>query len=286
MKINILLIAIFFSACGTNVSIEQLENKKEQPDNNLGQSNQDTNQTENLSEKENTEATTTKEVETISAMRMTLVWASDPGKVIHEKKYGFDEAGRTIWSSYNNVNNPEHSYTSEYEYDLEGRLIREIRDGLEFMRVEWNGPLVEVFNKNQDKIFEYQLNDQGLPVSKQRGMQNGHRIEETYEYDSEMNLITVLTGGEETRGYRAYDTDILNPLYKLKSIFPLGGWGTSEMSKNIHQEEWVYVENDGGEEQLVEDDVSYEFDEHERVIAITDGLSVIYKVMIDYDMAD
>src|SRR5690606_23703132 len=77
----------------------------------------------------------------ITSLKYTLKLKNEPNEIIYIQEYTFDERGKVISENYTNINNPQHSHFSTFEYDENGRLIKEIREGEVFSTVIWTNNL-------------------------------------------------------------------------------------------------------------------------------------------------
>src|ERR1035437_8915119 len=88
----------------------------------------------------------------------TLLNKDNSKDSLYRQAYYIDN-GRVITEKYTNYNNPEYNYISTFEYDNNGRVIKEVRDNQIFTKISWVNNYAKVFNKNNVLIGEYQFNN-------------------------------------------------------------------------------------------------------------------------------
>ena len=97
--------------------------------------------------------TTTEEI--VNSLKYTVKLKNEPNEIIYIQEYSFDEQEKVISENYTNINNPQHSHLSTFEYDDNGRILKEIRDGEVFFNVIWTNDFAEVYNIQNQKISEF-----------------------------------------------------------------------------------------------------------------------------------
>ena len=131
---------------------------------------------------------------------------------VYRQAYFIDN-GRVITEKYTNYNNSEYNHLSTFEYDNNGRVIKEVRDNQIFTKITWVNNAAKVFNKNNDLIGEFQFNNSMQLISYKNGGQIRY-----LSYDSSGNVVSVATEDGIYVEYLDYDTSKTNPLNLINSI--------------------------------------------------------------------
>ena len=131
---------------------------------------------------------------------------------VYRQAYLIDNA-RVITEKYTNYNNPKYNYISTFEYDNNGRVIKEVRDNQIFTKISWVNNDATVFNKNNVLIGEYQFNNSMQLISYKNDGQIRY-----LNYDSSGNVVSIATKYGIYVEYLDYDTFKTNPLNLINSI--------------------------------------------------------------------
>ena len=142
----------------------------------------------------------------------TLLNKDNSKDSLYRQAYYIDN-GRVITEKYTNYNNPEYNYISTFEYDNNGRVIKEVRDNQIFTKISWVNNDATVFNKNNVLIGEYQFNNSMQLISYKNDGQIRY-----LNYDSSGNVVSVATKDGIYVEYLDYDTSKTNPLNLINSI--------------------------------------------------------------------
>ena len=140
-----------------------------------------------------------------------IMHKAHPHDTIYKQEYSIVD-GLVLAEKYTNYNNPEYNHISTFEYDDNGKILREIRDDKIFKQVVWNKNSAKVYNLNDDLIGEFNFNDQMTLLSYKR---NGLKV---LNYDSTGNIEAEATEAGTFVEYLDYDYSIINPLSRINSI--------------------------------------------------------------------
>lgn len=218
----------------------------------------------------------------INSLKYTLKLKNEPSEIIFIQEYSFDEQGKVISENYTNINNPQYSHLSTFEYDENGRVIKEIREGEVFFNVVWTNNLAEVYNKLNQKISEFNFSEETLTDYKV-GFYNNNIRTKNLNYDTNQNIVSIENETEIYVEYLNYDLSKRNPLNLIESIGMLR-IDYKPYFKNIFETEKVYpFEGDDYSQPLTFYDYSYEFDSENRVYQIENEKSLIYTEQFEYE---
>lgn len=218
----------------------------------------------------------------INSLKYTLKLKNKPSEIIYIQEYSFDEQGKVISENYTNINNPQYSHLSTFEYDENGRVIKEIREGEVFFNVVWTNNLAEVYNKLNQKISEFNFSGETLTDYKV-GFYNNNIRTKNLNYDTNQNIVSIENETEIYVEYLNYDLSKRNPLNLIESIGMLR-IDYKPYFKNIFETEKVYpFEGDDYSQPLTFYDYSYEFDSENRVYQIENEKSLIYTEQFEYE---
>ncbi|PHS64056.1 MAG: hypothetical protein COB12_08710 [Flavobacterium sp.] len=202
---------------------------------------------------------------------------------LQTNEYFFDEEGKVISAKYISTYNPGEIYISQYQYDNKGRLISEYLNNELSRTIKWTNNKAEVFNNENQKLTELVFCDNNLTEVRSGYFQNDIRYKK-YNYDSNLNIISVENESEIRVEYLDYNTNKTNPYYLLKSIGVLIDWRNTLFSKNIFAIEKVYpYEGNDYSFPLTYYDYEYVFDNEGRVFEIEDDRTAIYVIKFEYE---
>lgn len=195
-KIIFFLIGVLSIACSSDDKLEPIDNPE--PINNEVLLN-------------GTDSTTT-----ITYLNYTLKMKSEPHDPVHSKEYVLDEEGKVISFNFINLDNPQFNSFSTFEYNEDGRVIREIRNGELRFKIIWTNDFAEVFNSQDQKISEFTfVNDK---LSKYKRQMTNNTITRKLNYDSNENIISIENETEIFVEFLEYDTTKIYPFNLIKSI--------------------------------------------------------------------
>ncbi|WP_223033884.1 hypothetical protein [Hanstruepera marina] len=150
-------------------------------------------------------------------------------------EFYFDSEGKVTsfhFSGLDPANDPDNSFVSTYEYNNEGKVIKEITDGQLYQSVNWTNNIAEVYNHLNQKTDEFIFFDDGT-IERHYGLNisNGN-ITRKYYYDSNQNITHLENDTERIQEYWNYDLNKQNPVNLLKSIGIFRMW-QHPYTKNI-----------------------------------------------------
>lgn len=220
--------------------------------------------------------------ETKTQLTYTLRHSYEPYDVIHTKEYVLGDNGKVLSENYTSITNPQYSYSSTFEYNENGQIIRELRDGETKLYVKWSGNTAEVFNYLDIKINEFVFAD-NRPIEHKRVFDPNNIQVKKFNYDTDGNVISIENETEVFLEFLNYDLDSLNPFYLIKSI---GILKTDHQIffKNVFGVEKVYgYEADDFTMPTNYYDYYYELDVDNRIIEIENDKNLIYTQVFEYE---
>ncbi|WP_417857698.1 hypothetical protein [Xanthomarina gelatinilytica] len=218
----------------------------------------------------------------VTSLKYSLKLKSDPSEIIYIQEYSFDEQGKVISEKYTNINNPQYSHLSTFEYDENGRLIKEIREGEVFSNIIWTNNLAEVYNNQNQKISEFNFSGELLTDYKVGFTTSNIQIK-NLNYDSNQNIVSIENETEIYVEYLNYDLSKRNPLSLIHSIGILR-IDYKPYFKNIFETEKVYpFEGDDYSQPMRFYGYDYVFDSEDRVYQIENEKSLIYTEQFEYE---
>lgn len=212
-------------------------------------------------------------------------YLKDTNELLSTVDFYFDRSGKVVKSIYTDPDDPQNSSVSFYEYDVNGRLIKEIKDNVVYMSVVWHNDgdnvIAEVFNVNGEKIYEYiYLND--LLMESRYGYHNNHIQCRKYHYDANQNIISFDNGRGGFVRFSDYDTNVFNPYSLLKSIGMLSVQARPYY-KNIYRVKTISAfQGDDYYQPETSYNYHYTIDAHNRVVEKSDDLTLIYVDKFEY----
>lgn len=221
---------------------------------------------------------------TIVASSMTYTATEDYGNFnnIYRQQYAFDIEGKVISETFTNYMNPQFNYISKFEYNSQGKLVKEIKNGQLLSSIIWNGNVAELYNNLNQKTSEFIFNNEQL-MEYNYGYNTGSIQNHKYNYDSNGNVISEEHQNEVFVEYLNYNTNLSNPLNLIKSIGILR-LSYNPYFKNFFETEKAYPYN--GEDYLFP--LTYygyqnTVDSSNRIITLTDDKTLIYKSKFEYN---
>ena len=222
-------------------------------------------------------------VSQISVSSMKYIAAEDFGNfnTIYSQEYAFDTDGKVLSETFTNYLNPQFNYKSTFEYNNQGKLINEIRNGQIYRHVKWNGNVAELYNESNQKISDFTFNNENL-IEYNYVYLNGNIQNYKYNYDTNGNVVSEESQNKVFVEYLNYNTSIANPMNLIKSIGVLR-LDYKPYSKNFFEIEKAYPY----------DETDYSFpvthyryqntlDSNNRIITLTDDKTLIYKSKFEY----
>jgi hypothetical protein len=187
------------------------------------------------------------------------------------------ENGKVITEKYINFNNSEYNHTSTFEYDNNGRVVKEVRDNQTFNKVVWDNNSAKVFNENNDLIGEFQFNN-----SKQLISYNDGLTTRFFNYDSNGNIASIATEAGMYVEFLDYDTSKINPLNLLNSIAILR-IDYKPNFKNVFKTEKAYpFKGDDFSVPLTFYEYSWTLNSNGFIESMTDEKTLIYRSEFEY----
>ena len=213
--------------------------------------------------------------ETVATLEYTLIEDYDTNDIVHKLKYEFDEEGTVISEDFTNFANPQFNYTSFFDYNDDGRVTKEIRNGQLFKFILWTNNVAKVFDNQNQKLSEFTFVGDKLAKYKTDFDLNNVRIRKL-NYDSNNNIVSIENETEVFVEFLDYDTSKTYPLNLIRSIGILR-INSKPFFKNIFGTEKAYpYEGDDFSFPLTFFNYYYTFDSENRVHQIEDDKSVIY----------
>jgi hypothetical protein len=211
-----------------------------------------------------------------ASFKITLKNDFEIFSTIHSSEYSFDANGNVLAEKYINNDNPEQSFFSTFQYDANGRILSETRNNHIVSQVIWNGNTAIVYNNsNYPTTFVFMNGNLSEVTSANSDI---HRI----NYDVNNNIISEERNNEVFVEYLNYNLTVPNPTNVLKSIAILR-YNSRAFSNNIFETKKAYpYEGDDFSIPLTYYQFQYILDEDNRVTAITDDETSIYKTYFEY----
>jgi hypothetical protein len=214
----------------------------------------------------------------ITYLKNSVKIRNEPSSILKILEYSFDEQGKVISENYTNISNPQNNYFSTFEYDDNGRILKEIRDEEVLFNVIWTNDLAEVYNYQNQKIMEFNFNGEILTYYR-LGFYSNNIHSFFFNYDTNQNIISIENETEIFVEYLNYDLSKRNPMNLIKSIGILRYSDYRPFFKNIFETEIVHP--------LIGNDYIYEynyvFDSENRVYQIEDEKTLIYTQQFEYE---
>lgn len=106
---------------------------------------------------------------------------------------------------------------SEFDYDNQGRIIKQTTNGVVTRTVNWTNEKAEVYNSENQKMSEFIFSGDKLMESRTEFICGKIRYLK-YNYDSNGNIKLIEDESGPKFEYLDYDTNSLYPLYLTRSM--------------------------------------------------------------------
>ena len=201
---------------------------------------------------------------------------------LYSQEYTFDINGKVLSETFINNTNQQYNYTSTFEYNNQGKLITEIRNGQTFRIITWNGNIAELYNNQNQKISEFIFSNENL-IEYNSGYITGNIENHKYNYDVNNNVASEEKQNNVFVEYLNYNTSLTNPMNLIKSIGILR-LDYKPYFKNFFETEKAYPYN-GTDYIFPLTYYGYQktVDANNRINSITDDKTLIYKVKFEYN---
>lgn len=219
------------------------------------------------------------EVANVSELLVRLLRKEDSDPVNSFKYELEDNLVQSV--EYTNFDNPEHTATTTFEYDENGRLTRAAQTGETSVSVSWEGQVASLSNSEGTLFasFEY---EEGKIINYTQHASVGNSITQ-FNYDENGNIASKESPpGALVVEYLDYNTAKTNPLYLTRSI-AMFNMSSRGHFKNIFGIERVQpIEGDDFSIGLTDYQYVYTFDAEGRVSTVEDEKSLIYTTQFEY----
>jgi hypothetical protein len=146
----------------------------------------------------------------------TVLLKSNSKDTVYRQEY-LIENGKVIFEKYTNYSDPKYNRLCTFEYDNNGRVIKEIIDNQKVIEIYWDNDTAKVFNKNNDLIYEFHFNSSMQLLSYKYGDKFGARTR-FFNYDTNGNVVSGGTEAGIDVEYLDYNTSLNNPFNLINSI--------------------------------------------------------------------
>ena len=212
-----------------------------------------------------------------ASFKITLKNDFEIFSTIHSSEYSFDADGNVLAEKYISNDNPEQSFFSTFQYDANGRILSETRNNHIVSQVIWNGNTAIVYNNSNNYPITFVFINGNLSEVTSTNS-DSYRI----NYDVNNNIISEERNNEVFVEYLNYNLTVPNPTNVLKSIAILR-YNSRAFSNNTFETKKAYpYEGDDFSIPLTYYQFQYTLDEDNRVTAITDDETSIYKTYFEY----
>jgi hypothetical protein len=212
-----------------------------------------------------------------ASFKITLKYDFEIFSTIHSSEYSFDADGNVLAEKYISNDNPEQSFFSTFQYDANGRILSETRNNHIVSQVIWNGNTAIVYNNSNNYPITFVFINGNLSEVTSTNS-DSYRI----NYDVNNNIISEERNNEVFVEYLNYNLTVPNPTNVLKSIAILR-YNSRTFSNNIFETKKAYpYDGDDFSIPLTYYQFQYILDEDNRVTAITDDETSIYKTYFEY----
>jgi hypothetical protein len=187
------------------------------------------------------------------------------------------ENGKVITEKYTNYNHSEYNHLSTFEYNSNGRVVKEIRDNQIFTEISWDNNIAKVFNKNKELIGEFQFNNSMQLISYNDGIKTRF-----LNHDSNGNVTSIGTAAGIYVEYLDYDTSKNCPFNLINSIAVLR-IDYKPNFKNVFKTEEAYpYEDDDYSMPLTFYKYSWTLNSNGLIESMTDEKTLIYISKFEY----
>ena len=153
--------------------------------------------------------------------------------IVYTQEFIMDNDGKVVQEKFQSMLYPNQSSTSTFEYDNEGRVLKEIRNKKVVYTVVWNVDVATVKDIDTNLIFTCIFQNGKLMQYSSTG--NNYK----FNYDQNNNVISEENNGDVFVEFLDYDTTVLNPMYLIKSIGILR-MASNPYFKNFYQTKKAY----------------------------------------------
>ncbi|WP_321347403.1 hypothetical protein [uncultured Draconibacterium sp.] len=194
---------------------------------------------------------------------------------IIKQEYAIED-DRVLAEKFTNYNNPQYNHIHSFEYDENGRILKEMRGDLTFMSVEWDGNTARVYNRIEDCIGEFNFDNS-------MRLESYNRSGDIYlNYDEAGNIIAAASNAGTFVEYLDYDYSLVNPLSLINSITILR-MDYMPHFENVFKTEKVYpYEGDDYSVPLSFYEYSWTINSDGLIETITDEKTMIYLQKFEY----
>lgn len=198
------------------------------------------------------------------------------------KEYVIDNSGKVLKEIFTSHSYPINNFTSTFEYDSQNRLVKEYRNNELFFKIIWTGNVAELYRETNVKVGTFTfLNEKLISMKWELDQSNIQYIK--YNYDNNSNVISIEKNNEVYAEFLQYQTNVLNPLYLLKSI-EIVRFSMQYNFKNVFDIQRLLAYN--GSDYIFQT-TNYEYfrtlDTTNRVVSETNMKSLIYKTTYYYN---
>ena len=221
-------------------------------------------------------------LEDITNLNYTVKEKYEPQNLVYTQEYIINEQRRVTSENYTNYYYPQFNHNSTFEYNDEGQVTKEIRNGVTHFTIIWTNNFAEVFSNQNEKLAEFNFDGEKLIDYKTQVNTSNVRIR-ALNYDSNQNIISVENETEIFVEFLNYELTKRNPLNLIQSIGILRIY-YKPFFKNIFRTEKSYpFEGDDFSMPLTFYEYHYEFDSENRIYQIEDEKSAIYTSEFTYE---
>lgn len=219
----------------------------------------------------------------VSTMKYTAAEDVESFDTIYTQEYAFDNDGKVVSETFTNYLNPQFNYKSTFEYNDQGKVIKEIRNGQIYRHLNWNGNVAVLYNESNQKISDFKFNDNENLIEYNDGYINGYIKNFKYNYNTSGNIVSVENQNKVFAEYLNYNTRITNPMYLIKSIGILR-LDYKPYFKNFFAVEKAYpYEGTDFTFPLTYYNYQNTLDSNNRISTLKDNKSLIYKSSFEYN---
>lgn len=163
--------------------------------------------------------TTNEEYKNSTSNSLKEITTNDGDQIVemYTTEYIFDNEGKVVKEINTNLYYPEYNYTNTFEYDTQGRVIKEIRNNELISNVVWIGNNAKIFGStidlNNNNVATYNFSN-----GKVTSISSNGTILHKFNYDQNDNVISEVQADTVFVEYLDYDTTVNNPMQLIKSI--------------------------------------------------------------------
>lgn len=159
----------------------------------------------------------TDDYNSVSILKYSLYEKYGDEGLLFTREYSINEDGKVMYETINDYIPTTATSFSAFEYDNQGRIIKQKTDGLVSRTVKWTGEKAEVYNGSDQKMSEFIFSGDKLLESR-TGFIDGAIRYLKYNYDSNGNIKGIEDEAGPKYEYLDYDTSTLYPLYLTRSM--------------------------------------------------------------------